>query len=336
MESGPVLAVQCRTMNQAMPMAHERSYWWCWWGAGLGLATGLFDAWLMDSLGIDFRSHGRNMLWMVGAYFGLSFAGLGYLLGVVAAGRRRDHASAQIIQQQLNDLQQLRGRLAQGEKLAALGQLAAAIAHEVRTPLAVMRSASQSVVEAVGDTNADARQSCAFMITEIDRLTNVVSSLLTFVRPLTLRRQPARLEEMLARTLQLAASDPATVMVRLQQHADTNLPEVDVDPDLFCQALLGLLANATQAAGPGGEVSLSAVARGDSVEVAIEDSGPGVPADLSERIFEPFFTTRPHGTGLGLAVVRQIIEAHGGRIDVAGRRGGGARFAIRLPLGAAS
>jgi len=323
-------------MSAELPSLTDRSHWWRWWGAGFGLAAGLFDAVLMDAVGIDLGMRGRNMMWLVGLYFGVSFAFLGYLLGVVAAGRRRDRQSSRVIQQQLNDLQQLRARLAQGEKLAALGQLAAAIAHEVRTPLAVMRSASQNLAESVGDSNAEARKSCTFLIAEIDRLSNVVSSLLNFVRPLSLRRQPSRLPEMLARTVQLATADPATGDIRLQQRAEADIPELSLDPDLFCQALLGLLANATQAAGPGGEVSLSAARQGDAVEVAVEDSGPGVPGDLGDRIFEPFFTTRRNGTGLGLAVVRQIIEAHGGRVDVGSRHGGGARFAIRLPIGAVS
>lgn len=306
-------------------------YWWRWWGASLGLATGLFDAKAMGLLGVDFALNGHNVMFPVGAYFGISFATLGYLLGVLAAARRRDREAAAIIHQQMNELQQVRVRLAQSEKLAALGQLAAAIAHEVRTPLAVMRSASQNIAEAVGDSSPDASKSCTFMVAEIDRLTNVVSSLLTFARPLALRRQHARIGEMLSKTVQLAEGDLGSAGVRLQQRTAQDLPEVDVDPDLFCQAVLGLVANAVQAAGPGGEVNVSATTDGAGVEVAVEDSGPGVPSNLRERIFEPFFTTRPHGTGLGLAVVRQIVEAHGGMLQVGERRGGGARFAIRLP-----
>jgi len=320
-------------------MQHLRGiepYWWRWWGTALGLATGLFDAKVMGVLGVEFALNGDNVMLPVGAYFGVSFATLGYLLGVVAAGRRRDRVAAAIIQQQMQDLQQVRVRLAQSEKLAALGQLSAAIAHEVRTPLAVMRSASQNISEAVGSTIPDARKSCSFMVAEIDRLTNVVSSLLTFARPLTLRRQPAVVADMLARTAQLAAGDLGTNGAHLQLRADPGLPPVAVDPDLICQALLGLLANAVQAAGPGGEVNVSATATEGAVEMAVEDSGPGVPAGLRDRIFEPFFTTRPQGTGLGLPVVRQIVEAHGGVLKVGERRGGGARFSIRLPLEAAA
>jgi two-component system NtrC family sensor kinase len=98
--------------------------------------------------------------------------------------------------------------------------------------------------------------------------------------------------------------------------------------------LLGLLANAAAAAPSGGEVGLAAAASDGAVELAVADSGPGVPPELRARIFEPFFTTRPRGTGLGLAVARQIVEAHGGRIEVGERAGGGARFTVRLPAAA--
>lgn len=305
---------------------------WRWWGAALGLGTGLFDAKLMELLGVQFALNGRDVMLWVGAYFGVSFAMLGYLLGVVAASRRRDRQTAEVIQRQMLDLQQARVRLAHSEKLATLGQLAAAIAHEVRTPLAVMRSASQNLAESVGDTNPDAGKSCSFVIAEIDRLTNVVSSLLAFARPVSLRRQPAQIAAVIRRTLLLAEADLGTQRVRLRQQAAADLPVLAVDADLVCQALLGLLANAVQAAGPGGDVEIRASACDDSIEVAVEDSGPGVPPGLRERIFEPFFTTRPQGTGLGLAVVRQIVEAHGGVLQVGERVGGGARFAMRFPV----
>ncbi len=305
---------------------------WRWWGAVLGLATGLFDAKVMELLGVHFALNGVDVMLWVGAYFGISFAVLGYLLGVVAAARRRDRQAAEVIQRQMVDLQHARVRLAHSEKLATLGQLAAAIAHEVRTPLAVMRSASQNLAESVGDSNADAGKSCSFVIAEIDRLTSVVSSLLGFARPLNLRRQPAQVDAIICRTLQLAEADLETKRVSLQQRSAGDLPALAVDADLICQALLGLLANAVQAAGPGGEVQVSASTSEDAVEVAVEDSGPGVPPSLRERIFEPFFTTRPQGTGLGLAVVRQIVEAHGGVMQVGERVGGGARFAMRFPI----
>src|SRR5262249_28331139 len=119
--------------------------------------------------------------------------------------------------------------------------------------------------------------------------------------------------------------------LRVRRQESASLPTVRADPDLICQVLLGLLANAVEATPGGGEVALAAQAADGTVELAVADSGPGVPPELRGRIFEPFFTTRARGTGLGLAVARQIVEAHGGRIEVGDHAGGGACFTVRLP-----
>src|SRR5207237_1396118 len=223
-----------------------------WWGAAAGVVLAVVDTLTISALGVRFEMNGHHVSPLVGVWFGSSFALLGFLAGYVVEGRRRDRRQAEVIRAQSEAIAATRARLAQTEKLAALGQLAAAVAHEVRSPLAVIRSAAQGLA----------------------------------------------------------------------------------DGDLICQVLLGLLANAAEAAPSGGEVALAAAAADGGVEIAVADSGPGVPPELRARIFEPFFTTRPRGTGLGLAVARQIVEAHGGRIEVGERTGGGARFTLRPPAAA--
>jgi len=315
------------------PSRDERR--WRWWGAAAGLATGLGDALILSALGVGFAVNGRSATLLVGAYFGLSFAALGFLLGSVAAARRRDQRAAAVIQAQMEAINAARTRLTQSEKLAALGQLAAAIAHEVRNPLAIIRSAAQGVAETLSEEAAEPRRACSFITAEIDRLNNVVSSLLAFARPLQLRRRAVTVTELFDRILLLARDDLAGKQVRVRRAELPALPAVQVDPDLISQVLLGLLANAAEALAGGGEVTLAARAANGSVDIDVTDSGPGIPAELRERIFEPFFTTRPRGIGLGLAVARQIVEAHTGRIEVGGHPGGGARFTVRLPAGAA-
>jgi len=302
-----------------------------WWGAAAGLLTGLFDAALMAALGVHFEMNGWNVTLPVGIYFGLSFAGLGFLLGSVAASQRRDRHTAKVIQAQTDAIRTAQARLAQSEKLAALGQLAAAIAHEVRNPLGVIRSAAQGLGETAPADDNDARRASAFITAEIDRLNNVITSLLAFARPLQLQRRNVTVHDLFDRALLLAQDELAGKQVRLQRDEPTGVPAVNADPDLISQVLVGLLANATEAVSAGGEVSLHARAADGVVEIDVADSGPGVPVELRERIFEPFFTTRSRGTGLGLAVARQIIEAHLGRIEVGEQRDGGARFTIRLP-----
>jgi len=224
-----------------------------------------------------------------------------------------------------------RARLLQSEKLAVLGQLAAQIAHEVRNPLGVIRSASQGLAETVAAGDAEAERACSFILAEIDRLNSVITSLLAFARPLQIEARPVAVGLLFQRALLLAREELDAKQIRLS-HADVSaLPPVEVDTDLISQVLLDLLSNAAQSIPTAGEVQLEARAENGAVRISVADSGPGVPLELRSRIFEPFFTTRPKGTGLGLAIARQIVHAHGGEITVGERDGGGACFTISLP-----
>jgi two-component system sensor histidine kinase HydH len=303
-----------------------------WWGLAGGILWAVADVSLSVALGISFEVNGRDATWVVGVFFGSSFALLGWLVGYALDMRQRDRAAAATIREQIAALAATRARLAQTEKLAALGQLATAIAHEVRNPLAVMRSAAQGLLEGPDPVDDETRRASHFMVAEIDRLHSVVTSLLAFARPVQLRRQAVDVPALLERTERLAREEAAQNGVRLQRRPAPADAVVFGDPDLLCQVLLGLVANAAEAAGDTGDVLLEAERRPDAIDLVVADSGPGVAPELRARIFEPFFTTRPKGTGLGLAVARQIVEAHAGSISVQDRPGGGARFVVRLPL----
>lgn len=304
-----------------------------WWGAGAGIILALFDTLLATALGFSFEINGRPAALLTAAYFSSSFALLGFLVGYVVEERRRDRRAAAIIDEQTRTISQTRARLAQSEKLAALGQLAAMIAHEVRNPLAVIRSSAQSLGESV-PADDDARRSSSFIMTEIDRLNSVITSLLTFARPPQLQARAVPVRDLLDRAALLAREELSAKRVQLRRRTDGESATVQADADLISQVLLCLLTNAAEAA-PSSEIVLDASANGKTVEIDVIDSGPGVPADLRERIFEPFFTTRSRGTGLGLAIAKQIVEAHGGRLTVADGDRGGARFALTLPTPAA-
>ncbi len=307
-----------------------------WWGAAAGLALGFVDTFSMGALGVSFQLNGEQVDWLVAAYFSTSFALLGFLLGYVAEQRRRDREKAAVIRAQLEALDAARSRLAQSEKLAALGQLAAAIAHEVRNPLAVIRSAAQSVGETLPDTDAEAQRSCSFITAEIDRLTSVTSTLLAFARPLHLEPHPVAVGAVFDQALLLAGADLAAKNIAIERKLPPDLPRVHADADLLSQVLLGLLGNAADVMPHGGRIVLDARRNGHGVEIAVADTGPGVPANLRAQIFEPFFTTRARGTGLGLAVARHIMQAHGGSIEVGDDPSGGARFILSLPASAAA
>ncbi len=299
-----------------------------WWGTAVGVAISVGDAALLSFFGTSFTLGGRDVFWLVSAWFGGTGGLLGFLLGDAVELRRRERAAAEA-------LAGARTRLAQSEKLAALGQLAAAIAHEVRNPLAVVRSAAQGITETLPADDTNGRRSASFIIAEVDRLASVVSSLLAFARPLQIHLRPVPLGDVVARAADLAHGELAAKGVGLQRDEPSALPVITADGDLVCQVLLGLLSNAAEAAPAGGEVTVSARAESGAVRIAVADNGPGVKEEIRGRIFEPFFTTRSRGTGLGLAVARHIVEAHGGHIEVGDRPGGGACFTVMLPLEAA-
>lgn len=301
-----------------------------WVGLVGGVVLAVIDTAIALWLGFTFEVNGREATVLAGVFFGASYCILGFLVGYVIEGRHRDREAERVIRAQADALHATRTRLVQSEKLAALGQLATAIAHEVRNPLAVMRSAAQGVLEATSSPDADTRRSCTFIIEEIDRLSSVVTSLLAFARPLQLRRRRVRVADLVGRAQALARQEYGEGVVRVDDMAAA-VPDLHGDPDLICQVLLGLVANAVEVV-PNDEVVIEARASNGAVELVVADRGPGVPADVREQIFEPFFTTRERGTGLGLAVARQIVEAHEGAIAVGDRPGGGACFTVRLPL----
>lgn len=302
-----------------------------WWGALIGALFGPIDTAVLAQIGLDLRLNGWDGRPVVAIYFGVTFAVLGYLLGYLIESRRRERRIAALLQAQTAAIADARARVAQSEKLAALGQLAATIAHEVRNPLGVMRSAAQTLDETLPPASTAAHEASGFIIAEIDRLANVVQSILAYARPLQLTPRAVRVDDLFERALLLARPDLDARRVRVERGDAGALPPVLADTDLISQVLLGLLGNAADAMPEGGTVRLDAASAADGVQLRVSDWGPGVPSELRQRIFDPFFTTRPRGTGLGLAIARQIVEAHGGRLDVTDAPSGGACFVVTLP-----
>ncbi len=294
-----------------------------WICGALGVAMATLDAFGARALGLGFEINGADMTIAVWLYLAISLGGLGFALGWLVDLRRRER-------QQAAALAEARERLARNGTLAALGQLAGTVAHEVRNPLAVVRSMVQTAREDAADGLADAAgEGLTVALDEIDRLDRVIDGVLALARPPAPRPDAVSTRALLDRVQALGerlVADKGVVLTTAG--ADTPL---DADPDLMCQALLDLVANAARVAPPGSPIALTAEAADGRVRLTVDDAGPGVPADDRARVFEPFFTTHPDGTGLGLAVVRQIVRAHGGSVAVADAPGGGARFVLDLP-----
>jgi PAS domain S-box-containing protein len=232
---------------------------------------------------------------------------------------------------------ELRSRLVQSEKLAALGQFIAGIAHELNNPLQGVLGHLE-LLRSTGAFPKALRRDMQRIYREADRAAKIVRNLLVFAGSRRLVRRRTSVNATLSRVLALRAPAFRAAKIEVVRHHDDRMPRVTVDPLLLHQALLNIVLNAEQAIGGDGgriEAHTRFVRNDDRSEVVVEirDTGPGIPAEVLPRIFEPFYTTKEvgKGTGLGLAITYGIIQEHGGQIVVSNHPDGGALFAVHLP-----
>jgi two-component system sensor histidine kinase HydH len=230
------------------------------------------------------------------------------------------------------ELRQKSAELRRRERLAALGEMAAGLAHEVRNPLGGI-ALYASMLEGQLADRPPSRMAASRISQSVRMLDQLVSEILDFAQEHLLEMQTCRLGAVLS-----AAEDgvrPWAAEHDVEVSIEPSAMEVVVrcDATRLQRAVLNLMMNGVQAVEKGGHVCVSAGARssGRDVEIEVNDDGPGIPPENMERIFNPFFTTRAKGTGLGLAIVHRIVESHGGSIRVSNRPEGGAKFVIRLP-----
>lgn len=225
--------------------------------------------------------------------------------------------------------------LVKRERLAALGELAAVVAHEVRNPVAVIFNALSALRKLLKVTG-DAAMLLGIVGEEADRLNRIVGDLLDFARPSEPALAPESLGAVIHDTVEAASSEPAAQPVQIRTELSPGLPEVRIDARMLRQALLNVVVNGLQAMPRGGVLTVAAgttMSNGKRwARVDVLDTGPGVPPELATKIFQPFFTTKATGTGLGLAVVKRIMEAHHGEITVESRAGEGTRVSLLLPM----
>lgn len=218
------------------------------------------------------------------------------------------------------------------EKLVALGHLAAGVAHEIRNPLSSIKGLAKYFAERT-PPGGEAYALAQVMAKEADRLNRVVSELLELVRPAHLKWQPVDLNDVIAHSLQLVSQDAAGRAIQLSFTPQPSLRRIQADPDRLNQVLLNLYLNAIQAIGRDGLITVAVSDGGDgSVQLSVTDSGKGMTEEQQQAIFTPYFTTKADGTGLGLAVVQNIVEQHGGTIQVESSPGRGATFTLSLPV----
>jgi len=222
-------------------------------------------------------------------------------------------------------------QLRRADRLSALGELAAGMAHEIRNPLGSIRGTAEILRDGIDP--ADKRHEFAgILIKEVDRLNRVVRDFLDFARPAPVERGRVDLNEALREILALIGPQALNGGVRVELTAG-ELPPVPGDREQLKQAFLNLVLNALQAMPAGGTLAVSTAPVEGRVEVRFTDTGQGIPPEKLEKIFNPFFTTRQEGTGLGLAITHRIVQGHGGRIEVTSRIGEGTTFTVIIPLG---
>jgi two-component system sensor histidine kinase HydH len=236
-----------------------------------------------------------------------------------------------LILRDLGELRRLKDEVRRQEKLAALGGLAAGVAHEIRNPLSSIKGMATYFREQFADGSED-REAAGVMIREVDRLNRVISELLDFARPTNLNRRVSDLPPLISRSIQLIQQDAASQNIAIDVHMSDAICRVNIDPDRLTQCLLNLYLNALQAMADGGTLTVGCDCEGGrNVRITISDTGEGIAAEHLDSIFNPYFTTKNRGTGLGLAIVHKIIEAHQAHLNVESIPGQGTRMIIEIP-----
>jgi len=233
-------------------------------------------------------------------------------------------------------LERAEAEVRRSERLAALGQLIAGVAHEIRNPLGVIKGSAEMLAGKLSPSDTLAGELAGNISSEADRLNGIVTRFLDFARPMRVRLELASLPPILDRALKSVGNGCSGSRVELERQYAADLPPIAVDADLCEQVFSNLALNACQAMGEqGGKLRVEARAAKDGVrpgvEIEFQDSGPGVPEELREQIFNPFFTTKRDGVGLGLSIVAKIVSEHGGSIRLLSEPGNGACFRVFLP-----
>jgi PAS domain S-box-containing protein len=272
---------------------------------------------------------------------------IGYTLSLI----RDDEggvAGAALFFKDLTRVEQLEERERLRDRLAALGEMAAAMAHELKNPLAGIEVMAGLLRRKVGDS-PDAQSIIADIISEAKMANSTVVEMLDYVRPVRLERGRTSITPVLHTAVSMAESKATRGDVAVDLAVPDDLPAIQGDEHQLCQVFTNLVINAFEALGGRGRIRISAwtgsieqehAQRSDSLAnvpmliVEIADDGPGIPAELQDRVFNAFFTTKAQGSGLGLAIVRKIVDAHDGRIDVTSTPGHGTRFTVTLPVSA--
>lgn len=279
---------------------------------------------IVQDLSVDYKSILRFQmltLMTVGGVMSILFV---LLTNVVKRGEG-------IIQKKAQEQLQLKEQLSRAKHLSSLGEMIAGVSHEIRNPLGIISSSAELLQKKMAADDPK-RGIPTIIIEESTRLNNIITDFLNYAKPNAPKLQPCRIDEIVDKSIRHLSSHTQNNGYTVRPQLEPDLPVIQADADMLHQAFLNLVINATQAMPNGGTVDIRVKSVDNSLWIAFEDQGEGIPNEILEKIWDPFFTTKDKGTGLGLGIVRKIIEAHEGQIRIENRPEGGTRVSIRLPV----
>jgi len=267
---------------------------------------------------------------------------VGYLTNQLAEANRNETRKSQAAAEKLAEanrhLEEAEAQVRRADRLAALGQLTAGLAHELRNPLGTLKTSAEFLEKRVSADNEIAREMAGYIQQEVDRINSLITRFLDFARPRNLQLQNTDLHAMLDHAIEVFDREKsgAAAAVTVFKNYSPDIPPVRLEAELMEHVITNLLANAAQASPAGAVVTvktrLAETPEGAKAEIAVIDRGSGIDPKHLENIFNPFFTTKPEGVGLGLAIVSKIVDEHGGQIMVESTLGEGSVFRVYLPV----
>ncbi len=257
---------------------------------------------------------------------------VGYLTHTLAQSNREETRKYQKAAEELaianENLRKAEAAIRRSERLAALGQLTAGLAHELRNPMGTIRASAEMMAKNLDRENETMREVAGFVMTEVDRANSLITRFLEFAKPVPLRMAKTELSAVIDR----AVSQLGPQAVTVYKNYSPDIPPFRFDAELMERVFHNLVLNAVQATQPGGTVTVKTRMADGKAEISVIDRGSGIKKEQLESIFNPFFTTKPDGVGLGLAIVSKIVDEHGGSISVTSEQGKGSHFCVLLPL----
>lgn len=254
-----------------------------------------------------------------------------HLTSMVVLDEDGNFAGEVLLIRDLTEVRALEKELQTKERLAALGKMAAGVAHELRNPLSSIKGLAV-LLKGKFPVQSSEAATADVLVKEVERLNRSIGEMLDYAKPGQLALQPASIDTLIEKTLSLVALDAESYGINVRLERDNGLPEVVVDRDKLQQVFLNLFLNSIQAMESGGELLVRTEKCNHTAVIVVEDNGVGIAADNIDRVFDPYFTTKNDGTGLGLAMTAKIIEEHEGQIEISSDPGKCTRVKISLPL----